>query len=113
MPDYVPEPYALILLALASFRVWRLLAWDTILGPYREWLIGRSDGGSRPLIVGRRYRQTLDEFAHCPWCLGFWVTVAWWVAWLCTDYTLVAAVPWAISALVGAASGILTAVTDD
>lgn len=113
MPDHVPDPYALILLALAAFRTWRLLAWDTILRPYREWLIGRSDEGTRPLIVGRTYRQTLDEYIHCPWCLGAWLCAAWWGAWLWSDDVLIVAAVAAISALVGAASGILSAITGD
>ena len=41
-------------------------------------------------------------FLTCPWCLGFWVSVALWLAWLeWPRATLVAVTPFAISAVVG------------
>lgn len=84
----VPGWYALILLVLAAFRVWRLLAEDTILEPLRARFV--------PADSNR------EAFIRCPWCLGFWVSLAWWTAWQAwPDGTLVAAVPFAISAVVG------------
>lgn len=84
----VPGWYALLLLALSAFRTWRLLAEDTILDRPRAALV-------RPLPKG-------EEFILCPWCAGFWVSLAWWAAWQAWPHgTLVVAVPFAISAVVG------------
>ena len=77
----IPEPWAFALLALAAFRVWKLIAEDTLL--------------DRPL---RRLREW--EAVTCPWCSGAWITVAWWAAWLLWPHgTLVAAVALAVDAL--------------
>lgn len=90
--SHVPGWWALLLLALASFRSWRILGVDTVLDPLRDRLVRD----------GTEYRQELDEFLHCPWCLGWWVSVVWWLAWLAFPHaTLVVAVPFAISAGVG------------
>jgi hypothetical protein len=52
--------------------------------------------------VPEGYRAKWGVFLTCPWCAGFWISVAWWVAWLINDeWTLWAATPWAISAVVG------------
>jgi len=100
---HVPSPYALILLALAAFRVWRLLALDTITDQLRRRVTRLGDwsgGGSTPSL----YRERLGAFLQCPWCLGFWVVVVWWAAWVAyPHWVLVAAVPFGLSALVGLA----------
>ncbi len=84
----VPSWWPFLLLALAAFRVWRLLAEDTILDRPRERIV-------RTLPKG-------EEFVTCPWCAGFWVSLAWWVGWqVWPHWTLVAAVPFAVSAVVG------------
>lgn len=76
-----------ILLALAAYRTWRLLADDTILDRPRAWVV-RS--------------ERVSEFASCCWCLGFWVTLAWWASWeLWPHGTLLAAAPMALAAIVG------------
>ena len=90
----VPSWWEAVFLAGAAFRVWRLIAQDTILDEARDRLV-KADSRSE-------YRQGLDEFLRCPWCMGFWVSVAWWIAWLIFPHaTVVVAVPWAISAAVG------------
>ncbi len=88
----VPSWWELSLLALASFRVWRLLGQDVLLDPLRD----------RIVRDGTEYRQELDEFLRCPWCLGAWVGSAWWLAWIVWPHaTLVLAGWWAILAVVG------------
>ena len=83
----VPSWWPFLLLALAAFRTWRLLAEDTILEPLRRRLV-RAD-------------STREEFTTCPWCAGFWISLAWWLAWQAWPHaTLVVAVPFAISAVV-------------
>lgn len=97
----IPEPYELILLALAAYRTWRLLAEDTLLDwPRRKILrLGnwRQEGDPYP----QGYRETLGDFVGCPACLGFWVSLAWFVSWvLFPCQTLVVAAVAAISSLV-------------
>ena len=81
----IPEPWAFALLALAAFRVWKLVAEDTLL--------------DRPLARLREW-----EAVTCPWCSGAWIAGAWWASWywLSPHWTLVAAVPFALSTTVAA-----------
>lgn len=85
----IPEPWEFALLALAAFRVWKLVGDDAVLDRPREAILARLS-------------ETWDYFIICPWCAGFWITLAWWGAWLALDTTaLVAATPFALSAAVG------------
>jgi hypothetical protein len=96
----VPQWYAVVLLTLASFRTWKLLADDDIMDRARRWVtrLGKWDAGPFP----DDYRQKLAEFINCPWCFGFWISLAWWGAWQWLPHaTLVAASVFAISAVVG------------
>lgn len=80
----IPAWWPFLLLALAAFRTWRLIAEDTILDGLRERL---------PIGL---------NFVRCPWCAGFWVSLAWWLAWVAWPHgSLVVAVPFAISAVLG------------
>lgn len=85
------------LLILFAFRVTRLIAWDEITQPPRAWLSGVPDGDYRALAsfiedcqakgidpwahrdseppMSKR-RWYLAKLLHCPWCVGFWVSVA-------------------------------------
>lgn len=85
----IPSPWEAALLSLAAFRIWKLIADDTILDVPRE------------AILSRVHRKG-ELFITCPWCAGFWISLvfygAWW-AW--GDSTLVVATPFAISAAVG------------
>jgi Protein of unknown function (DUF1360) len=79
----IPTWWALVLLSLASFRLWRLIAEDTITARLRA-------------KVGH------TEFVTCPWCAGAWITIGWWLAWTAwPHWTLIIATPFAISAVVG------------
>lgn len=89
----IPNWYALLLLALAAYRIWRLAAWDEITEPARLAITRYKKPG---------YHGRLAEFLQCGFCLGFWVALAWWILWLVWPHgALVAAVPFAISTLVG------------
>lgn len=84
----VPGWYQLVLLALAAYRSWRLLAVDEVLDEPRATLLDRA--------------PWLQKWIYCPWCCGFWVSLAWWGAWEAWPRgTLVAAAPMAASLLVG------------
>lgn len=130
--SHVPGPWAFALLALAAFRLYRLAARDTITEPLREAVSYPDetavtlDGPRRVelaessrLEVVRREMQTpirpdlfpkpLRVYAatlvRCHWCLGWWTSLAVWGAWLAWPHAaLVAAAPWALSAVVGLAS---------
>jgi len=54
-------------IAMAAYRVWALLALDTITKRPRKALFteARSD---------RRLYAWLKLFLKCPWCAGFWIT---------------------------------------
>ena len=82
---HVPGVWAFALLALATFRTWKLLAEDTILDRPRAFLI-RS--------------EAVSEFVSCPWCFGFWIALAWADAWINWPHgTLIATIPFALSAV--------------
>lgn len=108
---HVPGVWTFALLATASYRLWRLLAEDTILdGPRRRVLrlVGWQEGQPAP----ESYRAKWGEFLTCPWCLGWWIALAWWAAWLATDYAVVVAVPFALSAVVALWNAVIGALTE-
>jgi hypothetical protein len=85
----VPNWWQFALLALAAFRVWRLLGEDSILARPRA-------------SFKRRTSDYWDQFLLCPWCAGFWITLIWWLAWIAwPHWTLIVATPFAINAVVG------------
>lgn len=89
-----------IVLGLAVHRVARIIGWDSITRGPRERFLGWTDDGKRNRWPKNRKR--LAEFIHCPWCQGFWLSVA---AWVCFrewhDATILVCVPLAISSAVG------------
>lgn len=104
----IPNWYALVLLALAAFRVWKLAAEDDILDRPRRYVTRLGSGWKKegdPLPDGYRYR--LAAFISCEWCLGFYVALGWWGLWSAWPHgTLIAAAPLAISALLPLAAKI-------
>lgn len=99
----LPNWYELVLLGLAAFRVWKLLGDDSILNKPRAWFVY----GFRKWR-GNGAAQCAEDFLSCPWCLGFWVALAWWGAFeLWPHGTPIAAAPLAISAVVGLLGGLL------
>jgi len=104
----IPNWYETLLLALAAYRVWRILAEDTILDSPRSRLVGLSGwkaGQPTPLT----YRAWLAEFVTCSSCFGFWISVVWWSAYQAWPHgTVVVAVPFAISTAVIAVASVLS-----
>jgi hypothetical protein len=96
----IPNWYEAALLALASWRIFQLLALDSILDQPRRYVtrLGKEwekEGDALP----KEYREKWALFINCPYCLGFWITVVWWVAWQIWPHaTLVVAAPFAIHA---------------
>lgn len=94
---HVPSWLELVLLALAAFRSWKLIGDDTILDRPRGKALELSFRLRGP--KGKDYVETLLE---CPWCAGFWIALVWWGAYeLWPHGTVVAAVPFALSGIVG------------
>lgn len=90
----IPEPFELALLALAAFRLWKLIGDDIILDGPRDFLVERAERAG--------YGQSLLSLLVCPWCSGAWISLGWWLAWYAFPTgALVAATPFAISAIVG------------
>lgn len=84
----------LLVVTLAAARVTVLLVNDVILAAPRDRLLawslnhGGEDGYPFTLLT-------------CHWCMGWWVSLAWFVAWCrWPDGAALAAVPWAIATLV-------------
>lgn len=93
----VPSPWVFVLLALAAWRTWKLLAEDEILG--------------RPL---GEIRRRCEGLVGCPFCLGAWLAILWWGAWQVWPHgSLVAAAPFAISAAVGVVAVTVNKLADD
>jgi hypothetical protein len=92
----VPDWWEFALLALAAWRVFQLIAEDEILNGPRRY-------------VTSRLSEKWELFIECPYCAGFWIALAWWAAWQIEDeWTLIVAVPWALSAGVIGAAKILS-----
>lgn len=101
MFEFVPDWWSFLLLSLASFRVYRLIAEDTILDPIRSWVLRlpRDWEEGKPIPPG--YREWLASFLTCPWCAGSWIAFFWWLAWQTWPRgTIITATPWAIFATV-------------
>lgn len=98
----IPSWYELVLLALAAFRLWRLLAEDDILDRPRRYVTALPRAWKPNDPLSTNYRNGLAAFISCPWCLGFWVVLALWGAWEVWPHAvLVVSAPLAVSALVG------------
>lgn len=71
-----PSPWEFVLLVLAAFRIWKLVADDRILDRPRDWLLSRVDT--------KRGRTKWGDFLVCPWCAGFWISGLVYAAWMLT-----------------------------
>lgn len=93
----IPNWWTAALLCLAAFRTWKLLGDDTIL----DWPRDRSMELAYK-IGGPKLKNYWDALLSCPWCSGAWLSLLWWGAFqLWPNGTTIAAVPFAISAVVG------------
>lgn len=109
----IPEPWEFILIALSSFRAWKLIADDRILDRPREWALEHLDT--------KRGRTKWEDFLTCPWCAGFWISALAYVSWVAFgpgefdgDEWLMGAVSiMAISAIVGSLGTVYFAITEE
>jgi hypothetical protein len=77
-----------IVLVLAIVRLHRLIAYDEITKPLRDSWIST--------------HERVQYWVECPWCLGFWLTLAVLSGWSWRGHwLLVFSIPLAVSELVG------------
>lgn len=92
----IPDWWEAVVLALAAWRTFQLLAADDILDTPRRY-------------VTERVSEYWEDFLTCPYCAGWWIALAWWGAWQAWgDSTLVVATPFMLSAGVIAAAKVLS-----
>lgn len=97
----IPSWYEAILLGLAAWRTWRLLAEDDILDRPRRYVTRLGSKWKEGDTPPKAYRYKLAEFLTCPYCAGWWVALVWWGFFEWSQrYTLIAAVPFVLSSLV-------------
>lgn len=98
----IPGGLALVVLILGAYRLTRLIGWDDFPLAVRMRRLATGDEWDDMLELPRYRRPTLAHLIGCPFCLGFWVSAATYVAWLelptATFYVLM---PFAISGAVG------------
>lgn len=124
----LPGGLELVVLALAAFRLTRLIGWDDLppVARARARLLGETPPAyevSQPVwspeleqfvVMGtppddeaepEYRRELLAEMFHCPFCLGFWVSLGTYLAWAAWPGAVFwAAVPLALSGAVGLAA---------
>jgi hypothetical protein len=113
----IPGVWQSVVLTLAVFRTVRLLGWDHLptLVRARKWATGEytvTNGSTNarlrqtnePVTEETRWRRpTLAALLACPYCLGAYISVVWYVAWrIYPSWSLTVAAPFALSAAVGA-----------
>jgi hypothetical protein len=97
----VPSPWAALILVAAAYRLWRLLAEDTILNTPRRRLVNLPLDWEEGEPVPDDYRIGLANFISCPACFGFWISLSVWLLWEANaHWTEVFSMPFAISAAV-------------
>ncbi len=69
---------AIVLNALATYRLARLVTEDTIMEPFRRRLYGHV---ARPFTVAEQElqiaaRPRVAVFITCPWCVSIWIAAA-------------------------------------
>jgi len=98
----VPDWYALLLVGVAAWRTFQLLAHDDILDRPRRWALRMgAEWQKQGDPVPDDYRLKPALFLVCPYCAGFWIALAWWGAWqISPHWTEVFAVPFVLNAIV-------------
>lgn len=107
----VPNWWEAVLLALAAWRLFHLVAYDDILDRPRRYITRLAPSWKQEGdATGEKYREKLGDFLTCPFCLGWWIALVWWLFWLQWPHgTLVAATPFVLSAGVIGAHKLLAA----
>lgn len=116
-----PDWFGVVVLALAVFRIVRLVGWDTITAGARGWATlpdrryddwhaaisseleaGRDPFSGADAAPFSRWRWRAAELVRCPWCAGWWLSGGVWAAWSVAPRATLWLAAWpALSALVG------------
>lgn len=92
----MPTPFEAVLLALAAWRIWHLIANDDLTERPRTWALARLHG-------------KWDDFIACPYCAGFHLSLVIYLFWVwLPDATIYVCIPFALNAAVIALSKILS-----
>jgi hypothetical protein len=80
MTDY-PTPWVFVIMVLASARLVHLLLWDSLIGTHPDANTELADRiqrfGWNPDRSPRSWwRAKLATLVTCPWCSGFWISLA-------------------------------------
>lgn len=111
------DPWHFIIVALCAFRVVRFLVFDSLIGAnpqsgssFGRWL----DGWAWQPQNGAPKSWLKDKIANllvCPWCLGFWITLAVYAAWcLGPDWLRIVVCGWALAGLQAALNAVERAI---
>jgi len=106
----VPDWWEAIILAIASWRVFQLIAYDDIFDQPRRYLtkLGKEwnrEGDDIP----RDYREKWAMFLTCSYCVGAWIALSWWLFWqIWPQAALIVATPFMLSAAVIAGHKLLS-----
>lgn len=86
--NVIPPVYQFALLALISYRLWRVIAEDEVLEIPRRYLVNLSQSWEEGDPIPLNYRARLASFLVCAWCLGFWTSLLVYLGWMFTvgDY---------------------------
>ena len=106
----IPDWWETLLLFVAAWRMFHLIAEDDLLDRPRRYVTrlgSKWEKEGDP--VPADYRIGLANWLTCPYCFGAWTVLAWWGVWLVWPHeTLIAAVPWVLSAGVIATAKVLS-----
>lgn len=112
----IPQPWTAVVLTLGAYRLTRLFGWDDFpwIEMARDWLTGMYTTAPRSINMTMQITNEIPEMTiayrrplvaalfACPFCLGFWISAATYIAWYFQPYwTLVVVAPFALSAAVG------------
>lgn len=67
--------WSFVLITLAVARITRLVTTDQITSSIRRWIVHKYGEGSPPAYL-----------VHCPYCIGFWLSLLGTVLWLLTSH---------------------------
>jgi hypothetical protein len=106
----IPPVWVAVWLVLGAYRLTRLAGWDDfpLALRVRAWLTGANRNGRGVELYdnGVSYeRPNVRKFLFCPFCVGFWISLAVYICWLEEPrWTLYGLAPFALSAGVGLVS---------
>jgi hypothetical protein len=80
--------FDLLLIALASFRLIRLVVYDKIFAFFREQFWDATNVGEETILTKPKKgpRRTLADLLSCPWCFGIWAAATVTFLYLLTPY---------------------------